>query len=126
MIALAQLLQKASTDPGTFFVGVVDFEESKVIGHIEEPMDVDMNATRLGYPLEALVASKDSTTVTVGFIRPEFGIPEEIVISAGAVSVYRGDSPIGKLYIKGIQNMGSSAPVGYAPSIISRPPVARS
>lgn len=116
------LLNILESPPKSFFVGVVELDGSSLIGVIDEPVGIELQLVRLSYPLEFLVRhGKDNMEVVPGFINPELGIPEEIVLEAGSVSVHAGDAPFAQIYFEALRRITKGPQMKYEPVIIRRP-----
>lgn len=110
MIAITELFSRVPRD---LFVAVVELEATNLVGVIEDPLDLDPNNARLGYPVEyAAKLTKTGTECKCEnrFVIPEFGVPEEKIIASDIISIHRGDSVIGMLYLKVLKEMTSDKP----------------
>lgn len=100
MISMQDLFNGSSS----FYIGVAEFEENKVVGILDDPIGLDPNSVQLGYPVEFLsqvVKDESSGQMSCGiqFIVPSLGIPECTVISTTVIEVYGPTSTIGRSYL---------------------------
>ena len=124
MMTLEQVL---NAKPEGLIVGVVEFEDSKMIGILNDPMELDPSITRLAYALEVKVGLPfgPEKKVNIAFIMPELGIPEEFVTNAGTVSIYANGCAIAGLYSSALKKMVAAGRMNYEPSIAYRQPATR-
>lgn len=108
-----------SKPPSSFFLAVVELEGSSIVGIVDDPVGIDLSAVRLGYPIE-FVQRWDNGKVSQKLIVPECGVPDEMVIDAGSVSVHMGSSPFGLTYFQNLQELGRIRPPIYDIQKISR------
>jgi hypothetical protein len=118
---MKNLNQILSTPTRELYVGVVEVDNLSIVGVLDDPVGVELNALRLAYPLEVLFKPPVSGVVTLGFVQPEFGLPDEIVLDAGAVSVYTGNSPFCMIYLGWLERYVKGQPYRYEAAIITRP-----
>lgn len=108
-----------SKPPSSFFLAVVEMEGSSIVGIVDDPVGIELSAVRLGYPIE-FVQRWDGGKVLQKVVVPECGVPDEMVIDAGSVSVHMGSSPFGLTYFQNLQELGRIRPPIYDIQKISR------
>lgn len=108
-----------SGSPGQFFLGVVELENTQIIGIIDDPVGIELTAVRLGYPLE-FAQKWEETDVALAILVPEAGVPDELVIDAGAVAIHSGRSPFGQQYFENLKVIARIAPRKYKAVHLSR------
>ena len=89
-----------NADPRNVFLNVVEYENSKVIGVIDDPMGMDLSNTVLSYPLEYKTLETSPTSLSYIFRLPTDGLPESRHVNCESVELHLGSSPIGREYLK--------------------------
>jgi hypothetical protein len=79
-------------------LGCIEFEGTKMIGWIEDPnSDLTFGGVRLSCPLE-FVETVHEAKWFIGFIRPELGVPREVLIASDCTQVLPALSEVGAAY----------------------------
>ena len=110
--------------PGDFFLAVVVMDPYPVIGIIDDPVGIALSEVRLQYPLEFWLPFqelKQGTPVNIGFIVPELGVPDEMVVDAGSVDIHTGNSPFGLRYFEALKKLIQGPATVFQPKLINRP-----
>jgi len=120
MISLAALTSK---EPADLFVAMVSLEVTTLVGVIEDPIEVEPTSMRLGYPIEFsfnLGKTESSCQCSNAVIIPEFGIPEEVIIASDIITIHRGNSVIGQLYLRLLREITQKPPVQHSYGFVPR------
>lgn len=105
--SLATLL---ADHPDNIWLAVIELEQSKIIGVIDDPIGVDPAALAVSYPLEYRVSYlMEGDYFGFTFIKPAEGLPEILYLNTeGGITVHRGSSQVGKVYLGALRDLGSS------------------
>lgn len=104
----------ADTLANTYF-GVIELENTKVVGWVEDPMDISQDKHQLRFPLEfkeipKVVQNNDNqksvSEIQIVFFRPELGVPDEYITdSAADIYLYKAKSNFGLQYQSALKKM---------------------
>lgn len=121
---MTSMHEVSNKPPGDFFLAVVSMEPFSVVGIIDDPVGIQLSEVRLQYPLEFWLPPKGvdhNKDVNIGFIVPELGIPDEMIIDAGSVDIHTGGSTFGLLYFGALKNLIQGPATAFKPKLINRP-----
>lgn len=97
-----------TTHPTGLFIGVVEFDHTKIVGVVDDPLGVDISALSLSYPLEYQTVHVDGGQVGFVFLPPTDGLPEQLHLSCDQVAIHSGKSHIGEHYLKTLKVLGTT------------------
>ena len=121
MTSMTEVLTK---NPSEFFLGVVEYDKTIIVGILDEPMGIELSSVRLAYPLE-MIQSWTAQNVQQLVIVPECGVPEEVVVDADSVAVHHGGSEFGKMYFGNLRNLSSMRHEKYLSRPVTKADLAR-
>lgn len=119
MTSIHQILNGSPSDRSSFFLGVVEIDNVLLVGILDEPVGVELSAVRLAYPIE-IIQKWDGGLVRQRLIVPETGVPDEVVIDAGAIEVFSGHSDFAATYFKNLGELVRIRPSEYKVEKCSR------
>jgi hypothetical protein len=121
MTSMNEVLTKSPSD---FFLGVVEYDKTIMVGILDEPLGLELSAVRLAYPLE-MIQTWTGQHIQQLVIVPECGIPEEVIVDADSVAIHQGGSEFGKTYFGNLRNLTVMRPEKYLSKPITKTDLAR-
>lgn len=128
-VILEDFLKMTPDSAADKYLGVIEFENYKMLGWLEDPNDLETKV-RLLFPIEVREVPNVANTqagislesLGLQFVRPPLGIPYEYIADSSAdIVTYRMKTNIGLLYRSALEKF-SVKPVEIKPSMIDKLP----